>query len=58
MGVGDDEVGPAAEPQELDPKAQREVVEVLVEGEPVQQLNKNNESEVHPSALFFSQIEI
>ena len=53
MGVGDDEVGPAAEPQELDPKAQREVVEVLVEGEPVQQLNKNNESEVHPSALFF-----
>ena len=38
MGVGDDEVGPAAEPQELDPKAQREVVEVLVECESVQQL--------------------
>ena len=36
MRVGDDKVGDAAQPKELDPEAEREVLEVVFEGKPVE----------------------
>ena len=46
VGVGDDKVGGAAEPEELDPEAEREVVEVVVEGGPAHGVRVGREGAV------------
>ena len=46
MRVGDDEVGGAAKPKELDPEAHREVLEVVVERQPAHGVGVGGEGAV------------